>query len=178
MRITTQAEYGLLCTLHLARRPRGVTVSAREVAEAEGLPAQYCEKIFRQLRRARIVESVRGAAGGFRLVGGPETISVKDVIDATEGRTFQVNCSDHPVHPERCQSHVTCSLRPIWIALQSRIDGLLGQIHLSDLLLEETQVRELVDRRDGDRGQALGAGAAPMPAGLEAAGNVQVVEIS
>jgi Rrf2 family protein len=144
MRITTLAEYGLLCTMHLARRPPGVAVSAREIAELEGLPVQYCEKIFRQLRQAGLVESVRGAGGGFRLVRPPEDISVKQVIEATEGRTFDVNCADHPVDPERCQTHAACSLRPLWLALQSRIDGLLAQVRLADLAREEEAVRELL----------------------------------
>ncbi len=145
MRITTLAEYGLLCTLHLARRPAGVAVSAREIAELEGLPVQYCEKIFGQLRQAGLVESVRGAGGGFRLVRAPEEVSVKQVIEATEGRTFEVNCADHPVDPERCQTHASCSLRPLWWALQSRIDELLAQVHLADLLREEDAVRELLE---------------------------------
>ncbi|MBA2565879.1 MAG: Rrf2 family transcriptional regulator [Gemmatimonadetes bacterium] len=145
MRITTQAEYGLLCALHLARRSPGVAVSAREVAQAEQLPGQYCEKIFRQLRQARLVESVRGASGGFRLARQADAISLKDVIDATEGRTFQVNCADHPVGVERCQSDQCCSLRPVWRALQARIDGLLDQIRLADLLQEEATVAALVN---------------------------------
>ena len=145
MRITTQAEYGLLCVLHLARRGSGVAVSAREVAELENLPLPYCEKIFRQLRQAGLVGSVRGAGGGFRLARSAEAISLKDVIDAIEGRTFEVNCADHPVDAERCQSHLSCSLRPIWRALQSRIDGLLSQIRLADLLREEPEVVELVN---------------------------------
>lgn len=160
MRITTQAEYGLLCTIHLARRARATPVSARQIAELEGLPGQYCEKIFRQLRQAGIVESARGAAGGFRLARSPERISVKEVIDATEGGTFELNCSEHPVDHERCQTQLRCSLRPIWLALQSRIDGLLAGIFLSDLLQEEAEVRDLVNERVG------------APAGGGHAGNV------
>lgn len=144
MRITTVAEYGLLCTLHLARRAPGVAVSAREIAELERLPLQYCEKIFRQLRQAGLVESVRGAGGGFRLARSPSDVSVKQVIDATEGSTFEVNCWSHPVDQARCQSHLACSLRPIWLALQARIDGLLAGVRLSDLLHEEDHVRELL----------------------------------
>lgn len=147
MRITTQAEYGLLCLIHLARRGEGIAISAREIAEVEGLPVQYCEKIFRQLRQAWLVESVRGAAGGFRLARTPEAISVKEVIHATDGHTFELNCSDHPVNVERCQSSQACSLRPIWKALQSRIDELLGQVTLADLLHEEAEVSELVNLR-------------------------------
>jgi DNA-binding IscR family transcriptional regulator len=67
------------------------------------------------------------------------------VIEATEGRTFEVNCADHPVDPERCQTHASCSLRPLWWALQSRIDELLAQVHLADLLREEDAVRDLLE---------------------------------
>ncbi len=158
MRITTQAEYGLLCTLHLARRAPGVPVSAREIAEVEGLPSPYCEKIFRQLRRAGIVESVRGAGGGFRLARAPGGISVKEVVDATEGRTFELNCSDHPVNAARCQSHLHCSLRPIWVALQGRIDELLAGIRLADLLRDEAEVRDLVIERLGPAAEGTHAG--------------------
>ena len=144
MRITTQAEYGLLCVLHLARRDPVLAVSAREVASLEGLPAHYCEKIFQQLRQADLVESVRGAAGGFRLARAPERISLKEVVEATEGRTFHVNCSEHPVDRSRCQTDHACSLRPVWRALQARIDALLGGISIADLLREESEVQELV----------------------------------
>lgn len=153
MRITTQAEYGLLCTLHLARRGPALPVSVRQVADREGLPAQYCEKIFRRLRRADLVESVRGAGGGFRLARPPEAISLKEVIEATEGRTFELNCFEHPVDHDRCQTRQTCSLRPIWMALQARIDGLLGGIFLADLLREEDEVHDLVSRAPRARGE-------------------------
>jgi Rrf2 family protein len=141
MRITTQAEYGLLCVLHLARRGRLIAVPVREVAAAEGLPPQYCEKIFADLRRAGVVESTRGAAGGFRLARDPEAISVKAVIDATAGGTFELNCADHPVSAERCQGTAACSLRPVWLALRTRIDGFLAGIRLADLLRDEAEVQ-------------------------------------
>lgn len=144
MRVTSQAEYGLLCVLHLARRDPAVATSVRELAALEGLPLQYCEKIFRQLRQAQLVESVRGAGGGYRLARPAERISLKDVIEATDGSTFELNCSAHPVDTNRCQTRHACSLRPVWLALQARIDSLLGGVSVADLLREEAEVRELV----------------------------------
>jgi Rrf2 family protein len=144
LRITAQVEYSVLCILHLARRDPALAVSVRQVAEQEGLPVQYCEKIFRHLRQADLVESMRGAAGGFRLARPPERISLKEVVEATEGRTFELNCSEHPVDLARCQTDHACSLRPVWRALQARIDELLGGISVADLLREESEVRELV----------------------------------
>lgn len=146
MRFTTQAEYGLICTLHLARFGASGPVAAREMAEKEELPADYTEKILRRLRQAGIVNSVRGVSGGFELARDASEISVKDVIEATEGSTFEINCTQHPVGTERCDLHHDCSIRPIWYALRTRIDALLDQIRISDLLEGgEVGVAELID---------------------------------
>ena len=61
MRITTQAEYGLICALHLARRTNDGPVTGREIATRERLPADYVEQIMLKLRRASIVTSTRAA---------------------------------------------------------------------------------------------------------------------
>ena len=146
MRFTTQAEYGLICTLHLARFGATGPVAAREMAEKEELPADYTEKILRRLRQAGIVNSVRGVSGGFELARDASEISVKDVIEATEGSTFEINCRQHPVGTERCDLQQDCSIRPIWYALRTRIDALLDQIRISDLLEGgEVGVAELID---------------------------------
>ncbi len=144
MRITTQAEYGLICALHLARRIDDGPVTGREIAGRERLPADYVEQIMLKLRRAGIVQSTRGAHGGYRLARPAEDITVKDVMSASEHSTFDVHCRTHPVEEERCSSSHDCSIRPVWMLLQRRIDEVLGSVHLSDLLLQESAVRERV----------------------------------
>lgn len=146
MRFTTQAEYGLICALHLARFGGERPVAAREMADSENLPADYTEKILRRLRQAGIVTAARGVTGGFTLAREPNAISVKDIIDATEGSTFEINCTSHPVDTDRCDETSACSIRPVWYALRRRIDALLSEIKLSDLLVEdESEVRQLID---------------------------------
>lgn len=146
MRFTTQAEYGLICSLHLARFGEGGPVAAREMAEAEGLPTDYTEKILRRLRQAGLVTAVRGVTGGFQLARKATEITVKDVIDATEGQTFEVNCTAHPVGEERCATTHACSIRPVWFALRERIDDLLSDIRLSDLLDDsESDIEALIE---------------------------------
>ncbi len=144
MRVTTWAEYGLIVSLHLARRAGNGPVAARDMAEKEKLPADYVEQILLRLRRAGLVESVRGARGGYLLARGPEEITVKDVLDASEHGTFEVNCECHRVADARCGANEGCAVRPVWQLLQQRIDETLGGIHLSDLLHEESEVRELI----------------------------------
>lgn len=146
MRFTTQAEYGLICALHLARFGGERPVAAREMADTENLPADYTEKILRRLRQAGLVTAVRGVSGGFALARDASSISVKDIIDATEGSTFEINCRAHPVDTERCDETSACSIRPVWYALRRRIDALLSDIKLSDLLVEdEAGVRQFID---------------------------------
>ncbi|MBA3521475.1 MAG: Rrf2 family transcriptional regulator [Gemmatimonadales bacterium] len=146
MRVTTWTEYSLIISLHLAKRGRtGIgPVAAWELADIERLPADYVEQILLRLRRAGLIESVRGAKGGYYLAKAPSTISVRDVMTASEHQTFEVNCEIHPVDAARCSPGATCSIRPVWHALQQRVDELLAGISLADLMKEESQVQELV----------------------------------
>ena len=144
MRITTQAEYGLICALHLARRTSDGPVTGREIATRERLPADYVEQIMLKLRRASIVVSTRGAHGGYRLARPAEEITVRDVISASEHSTFDVHCVTHPVEAERCAESHDCSIRPVWVLLQRRIDEVLDSVRLSDLLMHERDVRQRV----------------------------------
>jgi Rrf2 family protein len=144
VRITTQAEYGLICALHLARRVDEGPVTGREIAAGERLPPDYVEQIMLKLRRAEIVRSTRGAHGGYQLARAAERISVRDVIAAAEHSTFEVHCTSHPVEEERCASSHDCSIRPVWMLLQRRIDDVLESVRLSDLLMQEGQVRERI----------------------------------
>jgi Rrf2 family protein len=137
MRITTWTEYSLIITLHLAKRGSGGTatpVAARELAEAERLPGDYVEQILLRLRRAGIVESVRGAKGGYFLAREPSAITVRDVMTASEHQTFEMNCEAHQVDAERCAPGSACMIRPVWQTLQQRIDDFLASVTLADLL--------------------------------------------
>lgn len=144
MRITTWAEYGLICSLHLARRADEGPVTGRDIAERERLPGDYVEQILLRLRRADIVRSTRGARGGYSLARPASEISVRDVINASELTTFDLHCVSHPVDDVRCSAAHACSIRPVWLLLQRKIDDVLEGVHLSDLLHEEPVVRERV----------------------------------
>lgn len=119
-------------------------VTGREIASVEKLPADYVEQIMLKLRRAGIVASTRGAHGGYRLAREAAQITVRDVIAASEHSTFDVHCTSHPVEAERCAESHDCSIRPVWVLLQRRIDEVLDSVRLSDLLMQEREVRERV----------------------------------
>jgi Rrf2 family protein len=144
MRITTWAEYGVICALHLARRSTEGPVTGRDVAARERLPGDYVEQILLRLRRAGIVQSTRGAKGGYALARGAAEISVREIIAAAELVTFDLHCETHPLDSERCAQSCDCSIRPVWMMLQKKIDDALEGVHLADLLQSEPKVRERV----------------------------------
>ena len=119
-------------------------VTGRDIAARERLPVDYVEQILLRLRRAGLVQSTRGARGGYALARAPEEISVRDVITASELTTFDLHCVSHPVEEERCSASHACSIRPVWMLLQQRIDDVLASVRLSDLLHEESEVRARV----------------------------------
>src|SRR5256885_11236406 len=109
MRVTTWAEYGLIVSVHLAKRAGQGPVAARELSEQERLPHDYVEQILLRLRRAGLVESVRGARGGYMLARPPQAVSVENVIEASEHVTFRGNCAPPPGDAERCGPATACS---------------------------------------------------------------------
>jgi Rrf2 family protein len=145
MRITTETEYALIIMLHLVRRGAGQpAVSARQIAEDESLPSEFVEQILLRLRRAELVESVRGAKGGYRVAREGSEVSLFEVMAVTERQPFETACERHAIDEGRCGPGKDCSIRPVWFALQRQIDGFLGGISLNDLLDDEGTVRDLV----------------------------------
>jgi len=144
MRITTWAEYGVICALHLARRTSLGPVTGREIAARERLPADYVEQILLRLRRAGVISSTRGARGGYALARPAREISIRAVIHASELETFDLHCVSHPVETDRCSASHNCSIRPVWVMLQTRIDDVLESVCLADLLEDEPAVRAKV----------------------------------
>jgi Rrf2 family protein len=150
VRITTLAEYGVICALHLARRVDDGPITGREIAAAEQLPPDYVEQILLRMRRAGLVRSTRGAHGGYELAQAAESVSIRAVIEASEATTFDLHCVTHPVGEERCSSSHTCSIRPVWMMLQQRIDAVLDAVHLADLLEDESVVRRRIGFAEPD----------------------------
>jgi len=144
MRITTWAEYGVICALHLARRSTDGPVTGRDIAAREKLPGDYVEQILLRLRRAGIVASTRGAKGGYALARAADQITVREIITAAELVTFDLHCETHPLDEERYDKSCECSIRPVWMMLQKRIDEVLESVRHGDLLEAEALVRQRV----------------------------------
>jgi Rrf2 family iron-sulfur cluster assembly transcriptional regulator len=145
MRVTKWGECGILCALHLARRYGEAAIGAVDISESQGLDLQYTQQILQRLRKGGVIESSRGPHGGYRLSNSPEQTTLKSILYATEGDTFQIICEHSPIHPNPedsslCATRENCSLHTVWQDLRSAIDDLLEKRTLADLInLDESK---------------------------------------
>ena len=139
MRVTKWGECGILCSLYLAQKHGQAPVGAAEIAESQGLDLQYTQQVLPRLRKGSVIESVRGPHGGYNLTRPPEQISLKDILYAAEGDTFEIICDYAPIHPDaaspsQCVDKSSCGLHGVWQELRVAIDDLLSTRTLAHLL--------------------------------------------
>jgi Rrf2 family protein len=141
MRLTAQEEYGLRCLLQIARQPGGY-MTIPEISARESLTAAYVGKLMRVLRKANLVESIRGQKGGYRLSKPPEQIDMATALDALGGRLFgRQFCSRFSGNGKVCRHDGDCSIRPFWSALDSVVQRALGRTTLRHLLGTERDMQ-------------------------------------
>lgn len=146
MKLTAQEEYGLRCLLQVARRAPAdadAPASIRDVADAEGLSADYAAKLLRVLRQAEMLESQRGATGGYRLARPPAEIRLLDVLNALDAPLYGGEfCQQHAGQLGECvHDRAGCALKPVWGAVEEAIAVVLGRLTVADLLDGEQTVR-------------------------------------
>lgn len=111
----------------------GGPISAAVLASKQGVSPAYLEQLVAALRKAGLINSVRGVQGGYELARMPESITVGDVLRVLEGSNMSlVDCVDmSPV--AYCENACVCSARPLWLKLQNRIDAVLDETTLQDM---------------------------------------------
>lgn len=141
MRYTTKTEYGLVCLAHMARHASQGPVAIKEITEKEHFSPAYIEKIFQSLRSAHIVTSHPGKQGGFSLSRPPSQITLKEIIEALEGHTFDVFCEPDVREQIVCTHFCMCGVRPLWAKTKELLDNFYGSITLEMLAQEESEAR-------------------------------------
>ena len=145
MRVSAKADYAVRAAVELAAV--GGLANAEQIAQAQDIPLNFLENILRDLRRAGIVESRRGQAGGYALARPAEEISVADVIRAVEGPLANVRgqAPESLAYPGAAEK-----LREVWVALRANIRAVLEGVTLADVARGElpANVDELT--RDAD----------------------------
>lgn len=145
MIFTTKAEYGVRLLIELGRQQEsmggsGQPVSLKAIAEAEGLPLAYLERIVALLKKAGLVESTRGAHGGYRLNRDPEQLTMDEVIVALEGAVAPMQCFVDDSDGQRvlcsheADSGHGCATKLLWMRVQGGVMESLARTTLAELV--------------------------------------------
>ncbi|MBU0686333.1 MAG: Rrf2 family transcriptional regulator [Candidatus Margulisbacteria bacterium] len=134
MKLSTKARYAVTAMFDLAHNSKdGSPVSISQISARQGITIDYLEQILNKLRRAELVESVRGPAGGYLLAKKPQKIKIGDIVRATEGPIALVDCI---TDKSLCGKSGCCSTRGLWNKLSRKVSDLLDSTTLKDICEE------------------------------------------
>src|SRR6266850_1389305 len=147
LKLTKKADYGLMAMKHLAERAPKGACSAKDVAEAYGIPQEALAKILQRLAKAGLLRSQHGINGGYTLARDPNTISAFEVIQAIDGPLFITSCVT--VRGE-CDQTDRCTIREPLRRVNDSIEGVLRRIKISEMKEDPTPTVDLPTKTQAD----------------------------
>lgn len=132
MRISTKGRYALRLMLDLAQHAEQGPVALREISERQNITPKYMESIMALLLHDKLVQSLRGKAGGYILTRKPEEYSVYEILSSAEGGLAPVHCLS--MDENTCPIRQTCLTIPVWEGLHKVIKDYLEAISLQTLI--------------------------------------------
>ncbi len=137
MKLSTKGRYGLRAFIDLAVSGEGQPVSIISIAQRQEISVSYLEKLMAKLKKAGLVESVRGVNGGYTIARPVEEISVGDVLRALEGDLVPVECAGiDESHATHCSSSSQCVSKIVWKRINDCINDTVDSIYIGELVQE------------------------------------------
>ncbi|HLN78451.1 MAG TPA: Rrf2 family transcriptional regulator [Nocardioidaceae bacterium] len=142
MRVSAKSDYALRALIEMARQDGGDAISAEELGRRQDIPRGFLQAILADLRRAGVVMSQRGQAGGWRMARDPDDVTVADVIRAVDGPLVSV----YGLRPESVSYNESAQvLQHVWIAARSSLRD----------VFERVTIKSLADKQLPDQVMAL-----------------------
>ena len=134
MKLSTKGRYGARAMLDLALHSNiNEPVTLNSIAERQDISEQYLEQIFSVLRKSGLVESVRGAQGGYRLGRDASKITVGDIVRVLEGSLDPVDCISCD-NTTKCDRYDLCVMKDVWQKVSDSINSAVDSFTLYDLM--------------------------------------------
>ena len=130
MKFSASIEYAIHGLVYLTRAAAGKTTLVSEVATAINVPESYLRKVFQQLTRSGILNSQRGARGGFILAQSADSVTLKDIVEAIDGSLPVYKCMQRQ---RECTLDVDCPVQREFGRAQQMMAGVLEQTSINDL---------------------------------------------
>jgi len=149
MRLTTKGRFAVTAMVDLAMRHQSAPVTLADISQRQKISLSYLEQLFGKLRRRKLVDSVRGPGGGYRLARDMAAVSVVDVILAVDEPIDATQCGGK----ENCHDEQKCVTHDLWANLNQHIFDYLGAVTLKQLVDEQNAkqagIAPIHDMREG-----------------------------
>ncbi len=130
MRVSAKADYAVRAAIELAAAP-DPPVKRDQIAEAQAIPVKFLENILGEMKHAGLVQSQRGAEGGYALARDPTEITLADILRVTDGMLASV----HDIRPQDLRYEgLSEPLQTVWVALRASMRTVLEEVTLADLV--------------------------------------------
>ena len=136
MKLSTKGRYGARVMLDLALHFGEGPILLKDIAKRQQISERYLEQLILSLKAAGLVESTRGARGGFTLAKPPSQIRLSEIIQTMEGSIAPVTCVDDP---KACSRADVCVTRDIWSEMGKAMSGVLESTTLEDLVQRQRE---------------------------------------
>ena len=133
MRLTTKGRFAVTAMLDLAMHAQNGAVKLNDISERQSISLSYLEQLFGKLRRARLVDSIRGPGGGYVLAADAGQISIAQIITAAEDKLDATQCSSKA----NCHNGAPCLTHDLWENLNRTINQYLSSITLQSVLSQK-----------------------------------------
>jgi len=148
MRLTTKGRFAVTAMIDVAMHGGHNPVTLAAISERQKISLSYLEQLFGKLRRAGLVESVRGPGGGYNLARSSEQVSVADVIVAVDEPIDATQCGGR----ENCHDDRRCMTHELWASLNAHIFSFLRSVSLADLVRQQQPKGDVAVLQDQRRG--------------------------
>ena len=142
MLISTKGRYALRVMIDLAEHQTDTFISLKGIAQRQEISEKYLESIIRMLVRARVLESLRGKGGGYRLRKSPDQYTVGSILRLTEETLAPVSCLESGA--ASCARMASCRTLPLWKGLDKVISDYLDHFTVADLMQHEEEGNDYV----------------------------------
>ena len=143
MRLSLRGEYALRALLVLGLNYEQPLVRIKTISDQQNIPKRFLEQILNDLRSAGIVQSKRGAAGGYRLAKPPDQITLASVVRHIEGALAPVSCVSERFYEKcSCPDESRCAIRSVMKEVRDAIVAIVERVTIADLCQRARKLQE------------------------------------
>lgn len=148
MKLSTKGRYGLRAMVDIAYYGKGQPVSITNISSRQNITVRYLEQLLGKLRKAGLIQSIRGAQGGYILAKPADEISVGAILRALEGDLTPVACSEITGDEGKCSGANSCVTKYVWKRINDSIQKTVDSIWLSELVEDNNKMEQMsnIDR--------------------------------